>query len=247
MGIATVRGEFTESKAPSSSTRISLAPTRTEPSRLPRSTPATPGAMGIRARRGIFSSTPPATRYCGSSRRASKRSTTMSYESPALTIHGITNAVVLRAGVQGTHIDPLGNWRPGLEVVGQLSRCGLRDGVQPVAGQRQLGRRRQGPIPCSTSPPSGRADQGRVGAGWHHRLPGPDFPLPPPPPGGSRRALRYRQGPRDDHVLNEDATPPSPVSRSQPSSHSGRRACFDRLNPLLPRVTCAGAIPAMAK
>jgi len=39
-----------------------------------------------------------------------------------LTIHGITNEVVLHADVQGTDVDPWGNERVGLEVTGQLSR-----------------------------------------------------------------------------------------------------------------------------
>jgi polyisoprenoid-binding protein YceI len=40
-----------------------------------------------------------------------------------LTIHGITNAIVLHAEVQGTDIDPWGNLRVGLEVTGKLSRA----------------------------------------------------------------------------------------------------------------------------
>jgi polyisoprenoid-binding protein YceI len=39
-----------------------------------------------------------------------------------LTLHGITNEVVLHADVQGTDVDPWGNERVGLEVTGQLSR-----------------------------------------------------------------------------------------------------------------------------
>jgi polyisoprenoid-binding protein YceI len=39
-----------------------------------------------------------------------------------LTIHGVTNEVVLHAEVQGTDVDPWGNERVGLEVTGQLSR-----------------------------------------------------------------------------------------------------------------------------
>jgi polyisoprenoid-binding protein YceI len=39
-----------------------------------------------------------------------------------LTLHGITNEIVLHADVQGTDIDPWGNERVGLEVTGQLSR-----------------------------------------------------------------------------------------------------------------------------
>ncbi|HJS94018.1 MAG TPA: YceI family protein [Solirubrobacteraceae bacterium] len=39
-----------------------------------------------------------------------------------LTIHGLTNEIVLHAEVQGTDIDPWGNERVGLEVTGQLSR-----------------------------------------------------------------------------------------------------------------------------
>jgi polyisoprenoid-binding protein YceI len=39
-----------------------------------------------------------------------------------LTLHGVTNEIVLHADVQGTDIDPWGNERVGLEVTGQLSR-----------------------------------------------------------------------------------------------------------------------------
>jgi polyisoprenoid-binding protein YceI len=40
-----------------------------------------------------------------------------------LTIHGVTNEIVLHAEVQGTDVDPWGNERVGLEVTGQLSRA----------------------------------------------------------------------------------------------------------------------------
>jgi polyisoprenoid-binding protein YceI len=39
-----------------------------------------------------------------------------------LTIHGVTNEIVLHADFQGTDTDPWGNERVGLEVTGQLSR-----------------------------------------------------------------------------------------------------------------------------
>lgn len=39
-----------------------------------------------------------------------------------LTIHGVTNEVVLHAEFQGTDVDPWGNERIALEVTGQLSR-----------------------------------------------------------------------------------------------------------------------------
>ncbi len=39
-----------------------------------------------------------------------------------LTIHGVTNEIVLHADVQGTDTDPWGNERIGLEVTGQLAR-----------------------------------------------------------------------------------------------------------------------------
>jgi polyisoprenoid-binding protein YceI len=39
-----------------------------------------------------------------------------------LTIHGVTNDIVLHADVLGTDIDPWGNERVGLEITGQLSR-----------------------------------------------------------------------------------------------------------------------------
>jgi polyisoprenoid-binding protein YceI len=40
-----------------------------------------------------------------------------------LTLHGVTNEVVLEAEVQGSDVDPWGNTRVGLEVSGQLSRA----------------------------------------------------------------------------------------------------------------------------
>jgi polyisoprenoid-binding protein YceI len=39
-----------------------------------------------------------------------------------LTIHGVTNEIVLHADVQGTDTDPWGNERVGIEITGQLSR-----------------------------------------------------------------------------------------------------------------------------
>ncbi len=39
-----------------------------------------------------------------------------------LTIHGVTNEIVLHAEAQGTDVDPWGNERVGLEVTGQISR-----------------------------------------------------------------------------------------------------------------------------
>ena len=39
-----------------------------------------------------------------------------------LTMRGVTNEVVLHADVQGTDVDPWGNERVGLEITGQLSR-----------------------------------------------------------------------------------------------------------------------------
>ena len=39
-----------------------------------------------------------------------------------LTIHGVTNEIVLHGEVEGTDVDPWGNERVGLEITGQLSR-----------------------------------------------------------------------------------------------------------------------------
>jgi polyisoprenoid-binding protein YceI len=39
-----------------------------------------------------------------------------------LTLHGVTNEIVLHADVQGTDIDPYGNERVGLEITGELAR-----------------------------------------------------------------------------------------------------------------------------
>jgi polyisoprenoid-binding protein YceI len=40
-----------------------------------------------------------------------------------LSLHGVTNEIVLNAEIQGTDIDPWGNERIGLEITGQLSRA----------------------------------------------------------------------------------------------------------------------------
>ena len=39
-----------------------------------------------------------------------------------LTLHGVTGEVVLHADLQGTDVDPWGNERVGIEITGQLSR-----------------------------------------------------------------------------------------------------------------------------
>jgi len=39
-----------------------------------------------------------------------------------LTLHGVTNEIVLSAEVHGTDVDPYGNEKVGLEITGQLSR-----------------------------------------------------------------------------------------------------------------------------
>jgi polyisoprenoid-binding protein YceI len=39
-----------------------------------------------------------------------------------LTLHGVTNEIVLTAEINGTDIDPYGNEKVGLEITGQLSR-----------------------------------------------------------------------------------------------------------------------------
>lgn len=53
-----------------------------------------------------------------------------------LTVHGVTNEIVLHAEVQGTDVDPWGNERVGLEVSGQLSRTnyGMRFNQTLVSG-----------------------------------------------------------------------------------------------------------------
>ncbi len=40
----------------------------------------------------------------------------------SLTLHGVAKEITLEAVVQGTDIDPWGNERVGLEVIGELSR-----------------------------------------------------------------------------------------------------------------------------
>jgi polyisoprenoid-binding protein YceI len=55
-----------------------------------------------------------------------------------LTIHGITNDIVLHAEVDGTDIDPWGNERVGLEVTGQLSRADYDMKFNQVLGSGNL-------------------------------------------------------------------------------------------------------------
>lgn len=58
-----------------------------------------------------------------------------------LTVHGVTNEIVLHAEVQGTDVDPWGNERVGLEVSGQLSRTnyGMRFNQTLVSGNILVG------------------------------------------------------------------------------------------------------------
>jgi polyisoprenoid-binding protein YceI len=55
-----------------------------------------------------------------------------------LTIHGVTNEIVLHAEVGGTELDPWGNERVGLEVTGQLSRGDYGMKLQQAMGSGNL-------------------------------------------------------------------------------------------------------------
>ena len=55
-----------------------------------------------------------------------------------LTIHGVTNVIVLHAEVGGTELDPWGNERVGLEVTGQLSRGDYGMKLQQALGSGNL-------------------------------------------------------------------------------------------------------------
>ena len=55
-----------------------------------------------------------------------------------LTIHGVTNEIVLHAEVGGTELDPWGNERVGLEVTGQLSRGDYAMKLQQAMGSGNL-------------------------------------------------------------------------------------------------------------
>jgi polyisoprenoid-binding protein YceI len=55
-----------------------------------------------------------------------------------LTIHGVTNEIVLHAEVGGTELDPWGNERVGLEVTGQLSRGDYEMKLQQALGSGNL-------------------------------------------------------------------------------------------------------------
>jgi polyisoprenoid-binding protein YceI len=55
-----------------------------------------------------------------------------------LTIHGLTNEIVLHAEVGGTELDPWGNERVGLEVTGQLSREDYGMKLQQALGSGKL-------------------------------------------------------------------------------------------------------------
>jgi len=90
-----------------------------------------------------------------------------------LTIHGVTNELVLHAGVHGTHTDLYGNERIGLEVTGTLSRgdYGMRFtwGSEAATARGRQGRpgaghlRRQ--VPRNTCPRVGGARRRRVRRG----------------------------------------------------------------------------------
>jgi polyisoprenoid-binding protein YceI len=55
-----------------------------------------------------------------------------------LTIHGVTNEIVLHAEVGGTELDPWGNERVGLEVTGRLSRGDYGMKLQQAMGSGNL-------------------------------------------------------------------------------------------------------------
>ena len=55
-----------------------------------------------------------------------------------LTIHGVTNKVVLHADVGGTELDPWGRERVGLEATGQLSRGDYGMKLQQALGSGNL-------------------------------------------------------------------------------------------------------------
>src|SRR5205807_4615211 len=55
-----------------------------------------------------------------------------------LTIHGVTNEIVLHAEVQGTDVDPGGNERIGLEVTGQISRSNYEMRFNQALGSGNL-------------------------------------------------------------------------------------------------------------
>ena len=55
-----------------------------------------------------------------------------------LTIHGVTNEIVLHADVGGSERDPWGNERVGLEVTGQLSRSDYGMKLQQALGSGNL-------------------------------------------------------------------------------------------------------------
>ena len=55
-----------------------------------------------------------------------------------LTIHGVTNEIVLHAEVGGTQLDPWGNERVGLEVTGQLARADYGMKLQQALGSGNL-------------------------------------------------------------------------------------------------------------
>src|SRR3954451_20002885 len=135
-----------------------------------------------------------------------------------LTIHGVTNELVLHAGVHGTHTDRYGNERIGLEVTGTLSRgdygmrfnMGLGSGnsswatrstwrwtspPSSTAEHLSAGRRRA-PASCAT-----RRDRQRTSLPVRSPPDGASWPRPPvvrcPPsasPGSERARRRWRRG-----------------------------------------------------
>ncbi len=121
LGIATVRGEFTTFEG-----TLDVG-----------ADPSTTRVTGSVDAASIFTNQPQRDEHLRSADFFDvERYPTLSYESTLieaidagsfritgnLTMHGVTNEVVLTAAVRGSDIDPFGNERVGLEATGELSR-----------------------------------------------------------------------------------------------------------------------------
>ena len=121
MGIATVRGEFTEfagtlevSEDPSSSKAYGTVTVQSVDSNEPQRD------EHLRSADFFDAAEYPELRF--ESTRIEALDNEEFRITGNLTIHGVTNEIVLYGQVQGTDVDPWGNERVGLELTGQLSR-----------------------------------------------------------------------------------------------------------------------------
>ena len=210
MGIATVRGEFTEFEGTLEIGEDLSSARSTAPSRPSRSTPTSRSATSTCAR--PTSSTPPSTRSFSFESTSIEALDEEEFRiTGQLTIHGVTNEIVLHAEVQGTDIDPWGNERVGLEVTGQLSRgdYGMKFNQALGSGNMLVADKVKLALDISavkqSAVASRRCRPARIAAGrrrrpTRQRCPSPTTDGPRSPPTRARRLARAARGSRARHA-----------------------------------------------